>query len=142
MVFPQPIPLTPSMLSATRQIYLELVLGKASDNCRHYGICRVDMVFPSASPFASTNCEQVRALLSLSPDGVMEMRVLKNSICDKILNRFFTTDYFLLDEAFHFPKEVCKILQEEDITLQEGIYPIVKQLEYYTIKFGVIKLVL
>lgn len=110
--------------SVIRQSLAEVILGRKSDNCRSFGICRIERVHPLKAFYydsGSNCCEKiVYAIASLKERAFFELAFLRSTVNRITFEQHFENQVFTLRE----PYRVNEDLIGSTIDLIEGEYNI------------------
>src|ERR1043165_9560957 len=88
-------------IHSNTKIY-RISLGKNPD-CNGFNFCSI-----SANTSLPRKENEVLSYINLIDDTHIEFSFIKNTVSDKAFLKYFATGYFLLDEDFALPEEICR----------------------------------
>lgn len=111
-------------------IRANVVFGQASMRCRGAGICKID-VNVSDSWAASAEQEKrsgccarpAQAYVNVNERGVLELTLIRKSICKKIYTQQFTSNRFRVAESIELPEAMRAALPGAPARIERGYYP-------------------
>ncbi|MCB0552190.1 MAG: hypothetical protein KDD02_01465 [Phaeodactylibacter sp.] len=112
----------------------DVLFGSPNKNCAGAGICRVTApVAQELSAEGRWGCHRAIALVrAVSPTAIVFHFVLQ-SMCRKAIKAYFTGDTFLVEDPFEFQPDYWS--KGQPITIQPGVYPVVRSKDYLTVAF-------
>ncbi len=117
------------------QCFAEVVLGRPSAGCKHYGICKVERLhFAKGRWQSKSSCgciNRTKALLRYKHNNYLKISFWKTSLKQEILDKYFAEGCFMVDEEYTIPSEVLGT----DIQIPKGIYNFDESSGFLTIRF-------
>jgi len=80
------------------QFFADVEFGILGKNCKNYGICRIDIV-DKIDQLPKTG--KGRAIITVHNRNLIEMVFLRNSITSYNYQKYFSTNYFLIQEDYN-----------------------------------------
>ncbi len=101
---------------------MEVVFGTPSRNCEGSGICMVTGRFP---PGYTIVCPHARAIIYCDMnEKELVFRFPKRYLSDDIVKRFFSKDFFTVEEPFRLPIQLVRRWRLPGRYVAAGYYPI------------------
>lgn len=118
------------------QKFAEVVLGKPSDKCKNFGICRInaikpELIFRLKQDLLKCGCKKVYALASLIPYAYFELAFLRTTVTPVVFEQHFRNKIFTVEEDYTLDKEFMGI----PITIKIGQYTIGISDRFYVTRF-------
>ena len=104
-------------------------IGKQPD-CLGYNICKI-----TENNNEARNDNETIADITVVNDKAVEFSFRKSSISDKAFLKYFSTGFFIIDEDYTVPENICAMLQIPRCTLKEGKYKITSTYDRYVVVF-------
>lgn len=112
----------PRFSTVIREAEMEVVFGTPSRNCEGSGICMVTGRFP---PGYSIPCPHARVIIYCDIDAEeLVFRFPKRYLSDDIIKRFFSKNYFTVEESFRIPLQLVRRWRLPGRYIPAGCYPI------------------
>ncbi len=117
-----------------KQGFAEVVLGRPSSNCKNFGICRIEGVYPKKLSYDVSDCCGDKALtyavVSYDEDLYFELAFLRSTINKVILDQHFNS-VFIVEEPYTVKIDFMK----QPWTIQAGRYSIKLSDAFLTVRF-------
>jgi hypothetical protein len=96
------------LLSAPiREVEMEVVFGTPSRNCSGTGICMIASRLPQGHDIP---CPHAPAIIHCDPSGhEIVFRFRKQRLNDRVVQEYFSSSYFLVEEAFSLPQRLVRM---------------------------------
>jgi len=104
-----------------RQRFAEVILGRASSNCKNFGICRIEGACPTevfGQNVGFANCNKLYAIGSLKGSKYFELAFLRSTISDLVFKRYFKHSIFIVEEPYTIKKDFIG----KPIIINKGFY--------------------
>jgi len=97
----------PFLFSAlsVREVEMEVVFGTPSQNCSGTGICMLTGRLPKRH---TITCPHAPAIVHYPPGRELIFRFRKSHLGDQILRQYFSSDTFVVEEAFRIPLQLVR----------------------------------
>lgn len=123
-----------SSTSKVEQFFVEIILGRQSAGCKHFGICKIERIFGHGlSETANSSVKKLFALVSYKEDTYFKLSFERSSICNKIFKKYFESGLFKMEECYTTSAQ----LMSQQVQLNAGRYPIRVSNTLCTIRFSV-----
>ncbi|NRB47211.1 MAG: hypothetical protein HRU41_06020 [Saprospiraceae bacterium] len=84
------------------QMMADIEIGVPSKNCRNFGICHINPAPAFSGTVPQMQDRKALAILTVFSPKHLELDFLKQSMTTKTYVRFFSADYFLVEEDFTY----------------------------------------
>lgn len=110
-----------------REVEMEVVFGTPSKNCAGAGVCMLTNRFTNGH---TVPCPHAPAIVHFPPGGNRELvfRFRKRYLTERILSGYFSSEFFVVEEAFRLPLQMVRRLGLPVRSIRPGRYV----LEEYT----------
>lgn len=86
---------------------MEVVFGTPSRNCSGTGICMIASRLPQGQDIP---CPHAPAIIHCDPSGhELVFRFRKQRLTDRVVQEYFSSSYFLVEEAFSLPQRLIRM---------------------------------
>lgn len=85
---------------------MEVVFGTPSRNCAGTGICMIANRFPQGH---TVSCPHAPVIIHCDPGHELVFRFRKQRLSERIVQTYFSTDLFLVEEAFSLPQRLIRM---------------------------------
>jgi len=124
-------------LNTLEQDFVELVLGRPSANCKHFGICQLRRVRPSSfkrlNQESQTSLNSLFALASLKEGAYFELAFLRSSINKAVFKKYFSSGIFRMEEPFTLHSNILR----RPVRVPKGLYMVNFSDTLLTIRFDI-----
>ena len=121
------------------QDFVELVLGRPSANCKHFGICQLRQVRPSSfkrlSESSRSSLNSLFALASLKEGAYVELAFLRSTVNKAIFKKYFANGVFRMEEPFVVDLDSMG----SPVKIPRGLYLVNYRETFITIRFDIEK---
>ena len=104
--------------------FVEVVLGRPSANCKHFGICKISNVYSNSFNLKTqticSNPNRVYAIANWKESEYFELTIEKISIPENTFEKHFGSGIFRMDDNYTFESELTR----SKIQLVKGRYKI------------------
>ena len=109
--------------SATlEQDFVELMLGRPSANCKHFGICSLKRAkpisFKQLNLRSKTSLSSLFALASLKQGAYFELAFFRSSINKAVFKKYFANGIFRMEEPFTLNSDLLMV----PVRIPKGLY--------------------
>ena len=119
--------------ASPRQMEMEVVFGTPSKNCDGAGVCMLIHRLPKS---LDIRCPHAPAIIHCSPGRELIFRFRKNDLNGLAIQAYFTSEYFLVEEAFRIPPSLVRKWNLPVRWIQPGRYPIAKFYREWRVYFS------
>lgn len=103
-------------------INAELILGNLSTNCKGNGICKM---LPLGASTNNSACRSIKCTIVKHEYDRISIVFDTEECCPKLYLRAFSSNNFLIEQAFSLPHWAVSALSLEEVnTISPGAYPI------------------
>jgi len=95
---------SPSQSRSVNQVFVEVILGRPSAKCKHFGICKIERVFANSissnKPSFCKSSNRVFGLASFVEGLFFELTFERSAISDSIFKEHFGDGRFKIEEDY------------------------------------------
>lgn len=114
----------PTLLFGTviiQEVEMEVVFGTPSKNCSGAGVCLIAGRFPEGYKIA---CSHAPARIHFLPGNELVFRFRKHALNNRIIQRYFKANSFLVEEPFQLPRQLVDQWSLPVQNIAAGQYPV------------------
>lgn len=89
-----------------REVEMEVVFGTPSRNCSGTGICMIAGRLPQGKVIP---CPHAPVIIHCDPKHELVFRFRKQRLSDKIVQDYFSSNIFVVEEAFSLPQRLIRM---------------------------------
>jgi len=118
-----------------KEIDVDIVLGMPKNDCKYYGICKIETHKTLASRSNFTSLHTAEAKIRINKESYLEIRFKKDSLSAATKHKHFDDDYFRILESIVIPYFVSSYIGKSFI-IRIGKYPIEDDGIYFKVVFA------
>jgi hypothetical protein len=122
------------VLSQSKVLTVELILGNPLIECRRFGICKID-IWDKKKQFISKSYNHTLAKMYLQPKSACILLKFKPVLMNKVtLQQFFGERGFLLESDFHFSSAYGLPNVYFPLVIAQGCYSVEQMGQYLVVR--------